>query len=794
MSTTVLLVDGQGLPIALENRLASGGEGTVYTIRNDPTRLAKVYNNHASSEIYHKLTVMISLANPRLLKLAAWPSGILYDSSRHELKGFLMPRFDRCLPVQRLFNPIQRFKHFPKAAWDFQVRVAYNIAAAFAELHKVGCVIGDVNESNILVAEDATVRVIDCDSFQICANGKAFLCEMGKPEYLPPELHNKHLRSILRTINHDCFGLAVLIYQLLFVGKHPYQGSLRGVSGDPTLPQLIAEYRFSQGPLARTWGMAPPPLTPTFRDIPDELGNLFRRAFEPGSEKDARPRPDDWLSALRALERGIATCARHPGHKYWSGAMSCVWCRFADQGADYYFGVGGSLHTFAVDEAAIQDIIRRLEVITRTHTALDRTRLYAGSPPSPQPLPAILYELWNKCQSIIHKHKAMASNLCQQEKIEAEQIALRRKQLQFTLEKELSALQASYDGELKAALQSVEKARSARRSRNAGLALLLVACVFITMLALVDLHYGVIGGCGGLIVSSVLIINNLLGFISPGEQRVRQVQAAFHRIKQEKHMQLQAHVKQWERERDMRLQQLRVTVHELERAVREAKNAYENAWNQELIRRQERLAQERVILNKYEACWHETESRHKEVLRSQVQTVYEYINKCRSLGTRYDAELQQLIREAEKEARSRHLRLHQIADATIPNIGARRKQILEDYGIVSAADVEYERIIEIPGFGDALASNLLDWKDSVLQDFRFDAKRDVAPDRMQKLVATYAKYQNDCLSRIKYCMREIELATAQCERDLAKLEEEIKAAAIRYRQAEADVAYMMEHR
>src|SRR5260221_336565 len=75
------------------------------------------------------------------------------------------------------------------------------------------------------ISQQALVRLVDCDSFQVIANGKAFLCEGYVDEYLSPELQGLSLSGLTRTENHDRFGLAVLIYQLLFVGRHPYQGN-----------------------------------------------------------------------------------------------------------------------------------------------------------------------------------------------------------------------------------------------------------------------------------------------------------------------------------------------------------------------------------------------------------------------------------------------------------------------------------------------------------------------------------------------------------------------------------------
>jgi DNA-binding helix-hairpin-helix protein with protein kinase domain len=381
------LVDTNGRPIPLERQLASGGEGAVFTLPNDQTLVAKVYHKPPTVQTAEKLTAMVRLANPQLLKLAAWPMGLLYQAKTRQLAGFVMPRLNDCQPIQQLYNPVQRLTCYPRAAWNFQVRAAMNLAAAFDEVHKTGCLVGDVNQSNALVSMQALVRLIDCDSFQVRANGKPYLCEVGVAHYTPPELQGKPLRGLVRTENHDRFGLAILIYQLLFVGRHPYAGVYRG-PGDPSFEQLIAEFRFAQGPAAHAWGMSPPPHTPTFADIPPDLGTLFRRAFERGSETGTRPRPAEWLAVLQRLEQSIVECSADAGHKYWRGAKSCVWCRLAEHGGpEYYFGVAGGVSTFVLDEAKLQEVKRRLRECELVEFPYDRRRFTPARAPEADPLP-----------------------------------------------------------------------------------------------------------------------------------------------------------------------------------------------------------------------------------------------------------------------------------------------------------------------------------------------------------------------------------------------------------------------
>ncbi len=392
MTAPPRLTDSSDRPFPLDRQLASGGEGAVYLLPNNPAHVAKVYHKPPSPQTVEKLIAMVGLVNHELLNVAAWPSALLFVAGSRQVAGFVMPRLTDCQPIQHLYNPVMRLKHFPNAGWTFQLRTALNAAAAFDEVHKAGCLVGDVNQSNAQVTPQATVRLIDCDSFQVRANGKQYLCEVGVPHYTPPELQGKSFRGLVRTENHDRFGLAVFIYQLLFVGRHPYAGVFRG-SGDPSFEELISQFRFAQGPQAHAWQMGPPPHTPTFADIPPDLGMLFRRAFERGSENGTRPRPGEWMVALKELEKNTTECPTDPGHKHWRGQAKCVWCRLADGGGpEYYFGVGGGASGFSVDESKLQEVLGRLAGVQRRDFPYEQSRYEPAERSEPEPLPEGLAE------------------------------------------------------------------------------------------------------------------------------------------------------------------------------------------------------------------------------------------------------------------------------------------------------------------------------------------------------------------------------------------------------------------
>jgi DNA-binding helix-hairpin-helix protein with protein kinase domain len=306
--------------VSLEAALGKGGEGAVFAVRGAPSLVAKIYRKPPGALKAEKLAAMTVMTSTSLLRVAAWPIDLLVDDN-NSVRGFLMPRVSARRNIHELYNPKSRRRSFPQADFRFVVRAAANVARAFAQLHSRGHVLGDVNHGNALVGNDGTVVLIDCDSFQIRNGRRTYTCDVGVPLFTAPELQGRAFRGLLRTANHDAFGLAVLLFHLLFLGRHPYAG--RHVSGDMPIERAIAESRFAYGAAHEALGMSPPPSTLSLDTFGPLIATLFERAFTLPLGA-ARPAATEWVQALELVERELVPCELERFH-YHPGS-TCCWC------------------------------------------------------------------------------------------------------------------------------------------------------------------------------------------------------------------------------------------------------------------------------------------------------------------------------------------------------------------------------------------------------------------------------------------------------------------------------------
>ena len=393
-----MYLDGQGKRIDLGGRVGSpGGEGTTFAVVGRAELVAKIYHAPPDAAKCRKLMAQAAATLPGIRSLAAWPLSLVHDK-KGAVAGFLMQRVAG-KSVHLLYRPDDRAQHFAGVTWQGLVDVARNVAAAFHALHRHGVVMGDVNESNILVdAESGGVKLIDCDSFQFTSvDGSIHPCPVFTAGWTPPELLETPSLISQRSIQHDRFGLAVLIFHLLFMGRHPFAGvpPENLLENPPSLEDLIKRGVFPYSAEHRG-GFRPPPRFLGLTVVPERVAALFERAF---ISRD-RPGADEWFRELGGIE--LSRCRW--GHIYYRKLSGCPWCEVWNRGGGNFFitlSLEGGTETLVMEIDALLSQVKNLmmpgsgavlgPLATRRAQTLvvpDPLKFHYPSP-APQPFPRI---------------------------------------------------------------------------------------------------------------------------------------------------------------------------------------------------------------------------------------------------------------------------------------------------------------------------------------------------------------------------------------------------------------------
>lgn len=295
----------------LNQKISEGGEGTIYTIKQHSSLVAKLIKpTHMSDSKRTKISAITQLPP---IKNTAWPAEALIDTNNH-IVGFVMPYLENTRPLNYFFD---------KVVPDYAVlyRIALNLSLCVETIHTQGHVIGDINPQNLVVHPDLTVWAVDCDSMQITKQNDIYRCLLSRIEYTPPEFTNCNVHTTIRTPNHDAFGLAVLIFQLL-MGTSPFHAVSKNSSN--TMERIDVEcmrnYIF---PYINNENYQPLDHALPFDALPIVLKNLFIQAFT----TTKRPSATTWKNTIYMVIKSLSRCDK--GHAFPSGAQ-CLTCLAQD--------------------------------------------------------------------------------------------------------------------------------------------------------------------------------------------------------------------------------------------------------------------------------------------------------------------------------------------------------------------------------------------------------------------------------------------------------------------------------
>ena len=221
------------VPIDLGDQIGRGATAQVFSFTNKSQQYAaKIYKNPENID-WDKITQMTEYsydATYSFTKKHAWPIGIIQENGTNV--GFAMPLFDtsKFLSLDHFYDNILKSNVKDKNLLTLPNLglLCKNLANVMAEFHKHKIHLIDVKPQNIAVnLENNEVILLDCDGFSIPSiNGLRFPGNFVSIDYISPEVTINKIPPSKLGKKQDLYALAVLIFQILNSGIHPFSGQL----------------------------------------------------------------------------------------------------------------------------------------------------------------------------------------------------------------------------------------------------------------------------------------------------------------------------------------------------------------------------------------------------------------------------------------------------------------------------------------------------------------------------------------------------------------------------------------
>lgn len=319
---SIIVYDANKQPRQLGEEVGSGGQGEVFALYENPNIVVKVFHpdklNERGRELREKVRLQTQMQDLIKNPYLAWPQIEVFNQ-RGEWIGYAMKR-SKGKPLSRLAHAMLYLKNFPGIDRKGIVKILLNVVDTIDKLHKKNVCIGDINLDNF-IAEPSSLKVslIDTDSYQITTGSQVFHCPVGKPEMTPLEHHGRDFRTITRTVESDLFSLAILMFQCLMLGQHPYS-QIGG--GNPVENLRQGNFPYGKGSAApgEEGALPPGPWYIIWSHLTYNVKHLFIRTLKDGvRDPSSRASIVEWEEALQkyywAMEKEYNTSEIRPQTK-----------------------------------------------------------------------------------------------------------------------------------------------------------------------------------------------------------------------------------------------------------------------------------------------------------------------------------------------------------------------------------------------------------------------------------------------------------------------------------------------
>ena len=298
--------NNQKRKISLLKRIGGGGAADIFKIKEFPDEVAKIYKNqHELASYEQKVNIMLKnkpdlpdFIDPKSKKnypLAAWPKALIKKGS---FKGFSMPKISltESTTMQRILQSSMRRKTGLNETLLYRLAVARNLCALVAKLNQKHYYLIDLKPLNLQVYKtNGNIVLLDCDGISIMEKSSGFSGSQVTTEYTPAENFGKKAEDFdeNRCQKQERFALAVIIFQLLNNGLHPFTFKANDTKyAQGGIVENIKSKRYAYDGKQHIWGVPNP--QSILLSFTDEMISMFNAAFTTSS----RPSADQWFSEL----------------------------------------------------------------------------------------------------------------------------------------------------------------------------------------------------------------------------------------------------------------------------------------------------------------------------------------------------------------------------------------------------------------------------------------------------------------------------------------------------------------
>lgn len=304
----LLAIDSLGksfsIDIDLSRKLGEGATATVFRVVLQKEILAAKLYKPDRDFSREKLEAMLA-SPPAELEVTegnqtfirfTWIKYLLKDKAG-KVVGFLMPFVDQMSTnsLDTYYDPvlIKRLPGNTPSALSLRLEIAHNLCSLISELHAIGHHFIDIKPQNIRVYKDNNkVVLMDCDGYSIKNHHpppERFPADLISTDFIAPEVLRNHLSPKSLGEEQDRYGLAVILFQLLNLGTHPFQGIVTDHSIQvSTNDERAALWLYPHGLLPN------PSVKPRPQSVHDLLLTETRAIFDQAFTSLIRPSAKEW--------------------------------------------------------------------------------------------------------------------------------------------------------------------------------------------------------------------------------------------------------------------------------------------------------------------------------------------------------------------------------------------------------------------------------------------------------------------------------------------------------------------